>query len=157
MELKQSHHSVNSLYFDQVNFVKRTVFELEKKETFKMKAFICLAVVVICNIILSQAAAIVVHGNSVQPLEQGYLDAELFDTIDDHSRQRRAADNGKGQASVDVQKERGRTSVNAQVGRVWESNNGRTTVETNANWGRDFGRGGSKPNYGANILIRHRF
>lgn len=122
-----------------------------------MKAFICFAVIVICNVVLSQAAAIDGHDDSVLPFEQDHLDAELFDTIDDHSRQRRAADNGKNQASVDVQKERGRTSVNAQVGRVWTSNNGRTTVETNANWGRDYGRGGSKPNYGANILIRHRF
>lgn len=121
-----------------------------------MKAFVCLAVVVICNIVLNQAAHINSQDNSLYRFEQDGIDDAIIDVFDDHSRSKRAADS-KGQASVDVNRERGRTSVNAQVGRVWTSNNGRTTVEANGNWGRDFGRGGSKPNYGGNVGITHRF
>lgn len=119
-----------------------------------MKAFICFALIVICNVVVNQAATFNIQAEYPSQFEPDSVDGVVND---EYSRQKRAADNGKGQASVDVQKERGRTSVNAQVGKVWESNNGRTTVEANANWGRDFGRGGSKPNYGANVGIRHRF
>lgn len=121
-----------------------------------MKVFICLALIVICIVVINQAAAIDTQEESLAlQFEPNYLEGDYFDAIEKHSRQRRQT--SKGQASVDVHKERGRTSINAQVGRVWESQNGNTRVEVNGNYGRDYGRGGSRPNYGANVGIKHRW
>lgn len=118
-----------------------------------MKAFLCLAFIVICNIVVNQAAVVDIHNGLASQFDPNNFDGEVFDIVDVHSRQRRQSN----QASIDVQRQRGGTSVNAQVGRVWESNNGNTRVEANANYGRDYGRGGSRPNYGGNIQFRHRF
>lgn len=116
-----------------------------------MKVFICLLLVAAFNVAVNQAAAI----NAQEQISTHHNGEPYNAVIAEHSRQRR--DSGNGQASVDIKQNRGTTSVNAQVGRVWESNNGRTRVEANANYGRDYGRGGSKPNYGGNIGISHKW
>lgn len=121
-----------------------------------MKLFICLVLITICNVAVNQAAAIDTQEESkLIQFEPSYYQGEIYDVNEEeHSRQRRSS---KGQASIDIQKQRGRTSVNAEVGRVWESKNGRNRVEANANYGRDYGRGGSKPNYGGNVRFEHKF
>lgn len=111
-----------------------------------MKAIVCVALIVVCGIAFNQAIPI--------DAENVHFEHNDFDVTFEHSRQRR---DSKGQASIDVQRQRGTTSVNAQVGRVWSSNNGRTTVEANANYGRDYGRHGSRPNYGGNVQLKHRW
>lgn len=119
-----------------------------------MKFIIFLGLIVILNVAVSQTAAINVQNESELQIEPRYFE-EKIDAIEEHPRHRRQTSNG--QASVDVQRQGGRTSVNAQVGKVWETNKGNTRIEVNGNYGRDFGRGGSKPNYGANVGINHRW
>lgn len=119
-----------------------------------MKAFICLVLIIVCNIVANQAAVIDIQPKFVSQNQPIYFEDKNLNVKTEHSRQRRQSN----QASIDIQNQRhGGTSVNAQVGRVWESNNRNTRVETNANWGRNFGHGGSRPNYGANIQFKHRF
>lgn len=120
-----------------------------------MKVFICLALFAICIVDVSKAAAIENQEESALQYEPTYDGSEVYEAIEEHSRQRRQTSHG--QAGVDIKNQRGTTSVNAQVGRVWESNNGRTRVEANANYGRDYGRHGSRPNYGANVGLTHRW
>lgn len=125
---------------------------LEKPKKLKMKAFLCLALIVACNVALNQAAAIDQDQSSLKfvPIQ---LEEDFENSFDDHSRQRRET-KSSNTANVDVQRNRGTTSVNAQVGRQWELNNGRTKVEVNGNYGRDYGRHGSKPSYGGSAKIQ---
>lgn len=117
-----------------------------------MKSFICLALIIVCIAVANQAA--VIQPELVSLNQPNYFDNEIVDFKTEHSRQRRQ----NNQASIGVENQRhGGTNVNAQVGRVWESNNGKTRVEANANWSKQFGHGGGKPNYGANIQFQHRF
>lgn len=119
-----------------------------------MKTFFCLALIVVCNCAVNQAAVNNILDESALQFKPSQLDDGIHAVIVEHSRQRRQAQN---QASVDVRRQGGGTGVNAQVGRVWQSNNGNTRVEANANWGRNFGHGGTRPNYGANVQFTHRF
>lgn len=120
-----------------------------------MKLFICLVLIAICNVAVNKAAAIDVQEESELQIEASHPDAEAYGYVEEHSRHRRQASNG--QAGVNVRRQGGTTSANVQVGKVWQSSNGKTQVEVNGNYGRDFGKGGSKPNYGANIGIKHRW
>ncbi|XP_055304928.1 uncharacterized protein LOC129569789 [Sitodiplosis mosellana] len=120
-----------------------------------MKVFICLVLIAICNVAVNQAAAIDIQEESALQFEPTYYEGQAYDAIDEHSRPRRQTSNG--QAGVDIKQQGRTTSVNAQAGRVWQSNDGRTRVEANVNYGRDYGRGGSRPNYGGNVGISHRW
>lgn len=135
-----------------------------------MKIFIGLACLVILNIALSHSAAI-------EPIRSDGFSLEEFkgDDIDpksisdevvqmmSHSRQRREPKkkHRNVQASIDVEAQRRQgTNVNAQVGgTVWQSDNGRSKLDANANYNRRFGGpgGSSKPNYGAGVNFSHRF
>lgn len=117
-----------------------------------MKTFICLALIVVCNIAVNQAAAID-QDQSLSKIMPNHLENDSQNIFDGHSRQRRET-KSSNTANVDVQQNRGTTSVNAQVGRQWELNNGRTKVEVNGNYGRDYGRHGSKPSYGGSAKIQ---
>lgn len=119
-----------------------------------MKAFIGLVLIVVCNIVANQAAAIDAQDEGAWQILPNYVEGEVLSSDAEHSRQRRQSN----QASVDIQNQRrGGTSVNAQVGRVWESRDKNTRVEANVNWGRNFGPGGGRPNYGGNIQFSRRF
>ncbi|XP_031621613.1 uncharacterized protein LOC116339721 [Contarinia nasturtii] len=120
-----------------------------------MKVIIYSALIVVCIAAFNHAAVINNQIPDVVEFEPTYDEGALYDAIEEHLRHRRQTSNG--QAKVDVQQNRGTTSVNAQVGRVWESKDRNTRVEANVNYGRDYGSGRSKPNYGGNIGITHRF
>lgn len=84
-----------------------------------------------------------------------------------HSRQKRANKrknrnrnrNRNIIASVNVQN-RGRagTDLSAKAGgTVWQSHNGRSSLNANAIYDQHFGRGKSRPNFGASIKFTHHF
>lgn len=64
-------------------------------------------------------------------------------------------------AGVDISRQRPfGTQVSVQAQRaLWRSNDGRTSVDANANWSRNYGGafGTSRPNYGGMVTFRHRF
>jgi hypothetical protein len=64
-------------------------------------------------------------------------------------------------AGVDISRQRPfGTQVSAQAqGTLWRSNNGRTSVDANANWSRTYGGrfGTSRPNYGGMVTFKHKF
>lgn len=65
--------------------------------------------------------------------------------------------NGKGKADVSVSHENGSTEVKAEVGKRWESDDGKTKIEANVHVDGKFnggeGSSPSSPNYGASIQI----
>lgn len=85
----------------------------------------------------------------------------LNDKQPQHSREKREPRKRKRfDSNVDVQHSRQGTDLSASVGgQIWQSQNGRSEVNGNANYNRHFGgpSGSSRPNYGAGVQFRHRF
>lgn len=117
-----------------------------------MKLSICLALLVVYKIASTQSAAIEHFEDQAFELAK----YELYSVEGEHLRQRREVE-----AKVDIQKQKSQgTNVNAQVGgTVWSSGDGRTKVEANGNYNRQFGgpHGSSRPNYGGNVQITHKW
>lgn len=119
-----------------------------------------------CLMVLAATAA------SASPIAFADDDAQLvaiIPTIDevewlqqqavDVSRQRRAADNANGvNVNVDHGKQGTNVAVDAQR-RLWESRNGRTTVDGQASYSQHFGgpAGRQPAQRGVGVMFRHRF
>lgn len=128
-----------------------------------MKVLITVAFIVLFNVAFIRSAAIEQFEDlDLQLGQDEWIPVGYYLTVaeeaeeDAHLRQRREVE-----ASVDVSKQRRQgTNVNAQVGgTVWQSGNGRSKIEANGNYGRQFGGPGgtSRPNYGGNIKFTHKF
>lgn len=99
-------------------------------------------------------AIVIVANGSATPIEFA-SDADQPLTFAVY-RPRRAADNGN---SVSVAVDHGRHGTNVGVEaqrRLWQSQNGRSTIDGQANYNQHFGPR-SPPNYGVGVQFRHRF
>lgn len=89
------------------------------------------------------------------------LDTPLMELeLNHHLRLKREPKKRRGSAEVSVNRDRQGTDVNARVNaRIWESKNGRSELNGEANYNRHFGgsAGSSRPNYGAGLNFVHRF
>lgn len=64
----------------------------------------------------------------------------------------------RNSVSIGAGRQNGGTNVNIEAQRnLWRSNNGRSSLDAQANYNRQFGHGGGRPNYGGSINFRHRF
>lgn len=98
-------------------------------------------------------------GKHLESQSDTTLDAQA--TLNSHLREKREPRKRRGQASVDIQhNHRMGTDVNAQVqSNLWQSRNGRSNLDGNANFQQHFGGPGGRqrPNYGAGVQFTHRF
>lgn len=81
-------------------------------------------------------------------------------TLNLHLREKREPRKRRGEASIGIERNRLGTDVNAQVQRnLWQSQNGRSNLDGNANFQQHFGgpAGRQRPNYGAGVQFTHRF
>lgn len=60
--------------------------------------------------------------------------------------------------SIGAEHQRGGSNLNIEAQRnLWRANNGRSSLDASANYNRQFGNGGGRPNYGAGLTFTHRF
>lgn len=81
-------------------------------------------------------------------------------TLDLHLREKREPRRKRGEASVGIERNRMGTDINAQVqSNLWQSRNGRSNLDANANFQQHFGgpAGRQRPNYGAGVQFSHKF
>lgn len=81
-------------------------------------------------------------------------------TLSLHLREKREPRRKRGEASIGIERNRMGTDVNAQVqSNLWQSRNGRSNVDANANFQQHFGgpAGRQRPNYGAGVQFSHKF
>lgn len=99
-------------------------------------------------------------GHYFQHPDELTSDAQAF-ALDSHLREKREPRKRRGEASVDIQhNHRMGTDLNAQVqSNLWQSRNGRSNLDGNANFQQHFGGPGGRqrPNYGAGVQFTHRF
>lgn len=94
------------------------------------------------------------------PLNQQVDSPMGVEVLEVHLREKREPKKKRGSAEVSVNRDRAGTDVNARVNaNIWESRNGRSQLNGEANYNRHFGGpgGSSRPNYGAGLNFVHRF
>lgn len=98
-------------------------------------------------------------GKQLESQSDPTFDAQATSNL--HLREKREPRKRHGQASVDIQhNHRMGTDLNAQVqSNLWQSRNGRSNLDGNANFQQHFGGPGGRqrPNYGAGVQFTHRF
>lgn len=138
-----------------------------------MKTFTSISVLVAFAVV---AAAYPVENESETSIQRGMMDpnwpaeqyldlpnrpeSEAIAMLDLHLREKREPRKKRGEASVGIERNRMGTDVNAQVqSNLWQSRNGRSNLDANANFQQHFGgpAGRQRPNYGAGVQFSHKF
>lgn len=105
-------------------------------------------IVLLCLLVLTATAASFAHDAMTMQMPVRIL-----------ARPPRAANN-KNSVNVGVEHSRQGTDVAIEAQRrLWESQNGRNSLDGQANYNQHFGgpAGRQRPNYGAGLMFRHRF
>lgn len=125
-----------------------------------MKLFIVLVCVMVAIVSVSLAQPVdidYVLANEIHTKIGIPSDEKTIDELP-QVRERREAQNNQIGVSVDRSRQGTNLAAEAQA-RLWESRNGRSSLDGQANYNQHFGgpAGRQRPNYGAGLTFKHRF